>query len=188
MNAAPIRHGRPAPSRRPLSALVLASTLLGNGVASATDHVTLELKDADATVVGRATLTALPGGGVHIDARFDGLSPGTHGFHLHETGSCDASTDFKSAGGHIAAGREHGFLVEGGPHPGDMPNVHVPESGSLHVEIVNTLVSLETEGDGALLDSDGSALMVHSDADDYTSQPGGKAGDRIACAEIPAGT
>ena len=152
----------------------------------AADHVTLELRDVDAVVVGRATLTALPGGGgVHLDVRFDGIAPGTHGFHLHESAVCDAANGFKGAGDHIAAGREHGFLVAGGPHPGDMPNVHVPESGSLHVEIVNTRVTLDATGDGALLDEDGSALMVHSGADDYTSQPGGAAGERIACAEIP---
>jgi len=65
-----------------------------------------------------------------------------------------------------------------------VPNIHVPVSGTLRVEVVNTLVSLDGEGEGALLDTDGSALMIHSGADDYESQPSGAAGERIACAEL----
>jgi len=167
-----------------VAALALAAAFAVGGPVGAADHLTLELKGADGAVVGHATLTALPDGGVHLDAQLDGIAPGTHGFHIHETGSCDASTGFKSAGGHLAGDRKHGFLVEGGPHPGDMPNIHVPASGSLRVEVVNTRVALGTDGDGALLDADGAALLIHAGADDYTSQSAGDAGERIACAEI----
>ena len=133
----------------------------------------------------RSTLSAVQGG-VLIDAELSGLTPGAHGFHLHEKGLCEASEGFKSAGGHLAGSRRHGFTVEGGPHPGDMPNLHVPESGNLRIEVLNTLVSLSDSGEGALLDADGSALMIHSGADDYESQPSGDAGSRVACGEIGA--
>ena len=187
----------PAPSatagRRAFVAAALGTTLIAAGLlvapeARAADPVEVELMSPDGESVGTATLMELPSGGVHIDAKLSGLPSGTHGFHLHETGACDGADGFKSAGGHLAGSREHGFLVEGGPHPGDMPNIHVPESGDLEIEVVNTAVSMSADGEGALLDADGSALMVHSGADDYESQPSGDAGDRIACAVIGAGS
>jgi Cu-Zn family superoxide dismutase len=63
-----------------------------------------------------------------------------------------------------------------------MPNLHVPEGGKLSVEILNTLVTLD--GERALLDDDGSALVIHAGPDDYTSDPAGHAGDRIACGVV----
>lgn len=164
---------------------LLGATLLSPMFAVAQDTLTTELKDVDGQVVGEITLTGLDNG-VLIDARLSGMPPGTHGFHIHETGNCDAATGFESAGGHLAGEREHGFLTEGGPHPGDMPNIHVPESGELHIEVVDMLLAFASSGSGAMLDEDGSALMVHSGADDYRSEPAGDAGKRIACAEINA--
>jgi Cu-Zn family superoxide dismutase len=63
-----------------------------------------------------------------------------------------------------------------------MPNVHVPESGKLTVELLNSLVTLS--GENALLDDDGAALMLHAEPDDYKSDPAGHAGGRIACGVI----
>jgi Cu-Zn family superoxide dismutase len=68
-----------------------------------------------------------------------------------------------------------------GPHAGDMPNLHVPEGGKLKIEVLNPTVTLEAE---SLLDDDGSAIVIHSGSDDYTSDPAGNAGDRIACGVI----
>ena len=183
---APARTARLSPPSL-VAATVLSATLLSAAAAvRAQDGVSVELRDAGGAVVGEATLRSTPAG-VHIDARFTALPAGTHGFHLHESGRCDPADGFESAGGHLAGDREHGFLVEGGPHPGDMPNIHVPESGELRVEVINARVTLDAEGDGALLDADGSALMIHSGADDYESQPSGDAGSRIACGEIVGG-
>ena len=173
----------PRHHRRRLVAPLCAAAILSSPFALAQDSVSVNLMGTDGQSLGEATLTAVPSG-VLIEAELSGLSPGEHGFHLHETGLCEADDGFKSAGGHLAGGREHGLLVEGGPHPGDMPNLHVPDSGALRIEVLNTLVSLSDSGEGALLDADGSALMIHSGADDYTSQPSGDAGSRVACAEI----
>ncbi len=74
--------------------------------------------------------------------------------------------------------------MEGGPHPGDMPNIHVPGSGTLTQEVLNDNVSLREGDKGYLLDDDGSAIVIHAGADDYESQPSGAAGDRIACGVI----
>ena len=69
--------------------------------------------------------------------------------------------------------------VEGGPHPGDMPNAMVGDDGVLNVTYFKSDLTSEM-----LMDADGSAFVVHSGADDYTSQPSGAAGSRIACAVL----
>lgn len=136
------------------------------------------LKDAAGAEVGTATFTETPVG-VLIAAELKGLPPGVHGFHLHETGKCEPP--FETAGDHFnPTSAEHGY-VEGGPHAGDMPNVHVPESGALTIEVLNTEISLEEDSLESLFDDDGSAILVHAHADDYRTQPSGEAGDRIAC-------
>ena len=69
-------------------------------------------------------------------------------------------------------------------HAGDMPNLYVPQSGELSVEVVNTG---DHAGEGQaefVFDNDGSALVIHAKADDYKTDPAGNAGDRIACGVI----
>lgn len=158
-------------------------SLAADGAKSAT----AQMKSADGTSIGTVKLTETPSG-VLLRGELKPVSPGRHGFHIHETGKCDAGTGFKSAGGHLSGGVPHGFMTDGGPHPGDMPNVHVADDKTMAVEVFNPRVSLAGgEGAGAsLLDGDGSAIVVHSGADDYESQPSGDAGDRIACGVIEA--
>ncbi|MCR8827658.1 superoxide dismutase family protein [Pseudosulfitobacter koreensis] len=111
---------------------------------------------------------------VQID--LSGVPEGVHGVHLHETGDCSAP-DFTSAGGHIAGDQMHGVLAENGPHPGDMPNMTVGADGVLKADVFLELLDMES----MIMDGDGAAFIVHSGADDYTSQPSGDAGSRIAC-------
>lgn len=139
--------------------------------------------DGDGQEIGTATLTQTPNG-VLIEVDASNLPQGWHGFHIHETGQCDAAGGFQSAGGHYAPrGSEHGYQVEGGPHAGDMPNQFVPESGQLRAQVLNPLVTIG-EGEATLFDQDGSAIVIHANPDDYQSQPSGDAGDRLACAVI----
>jgi superoxide dismutase, Cu-Zn family len=139
------------------------------------------LKDASGKEVGKAELTDTPGG-VLIRLDLTGIPPGDHAFHVHAVGKCDAP-DFKSAGPHFNPDEtKHGLMNDQGPHAGDMPNLHVPESGKLVVEVLNESVSLDAER--ALLDKDGSALVIHAKADDYQTDPAGNAGDRIACGVV----
>lgn len=142
---------------------------------------TANLKDSGGKNVGTVTLAETPNG-VMLDAELTGLPPGEHGFHIHTTGKCEP--DFGAAGGHLQGDSEvHGFIVADGPHAGDMPNIHVPENGDLHVEIFAPALTFET-GSGALFDEDGAAIVIHAGADDYASQPAGDAGSRIACGVI----
>lgn len=173
-------------TRIPHLALSLIGALALTAGAAAQESVTAELSGTDGTGHGTVTLQQTPSG-VLIAAEFTGLPAGEHGFHIHETGACDAADGFKSAGGHFAGTSEtHGFSAEGGPHSGDMPNIHAPDGGTLTVEIHNPRVSLAEGEPGYLLDEDGSAIVVHSGPDDYESQPSGEAGERIACGVIGA--
>ncbi len=71
-----------------------------------------------------------------------------------------------------------------GAHAGDMPNLHVPASGELVVEIANPMISLVKGQPTSVFDADGSTIIVHAGADDYKTDPAGNAGDRIACGVI----
>ncbi|MGE0822073.1 MAG: superoxide dismutase family protein [Candidatus Binatia bacterium] len=140
------------------------------------------LKNSEAKSVGEAKLLQTPHG-VLIRLDLTNLAPGVHAFHIHEAGTCDPPA-FTSAGGHFnPAGKKHGILVEDGKHGGDLPNIHVPASGALTIEILAAQVSLN-EGNNRLLDDNGAALVIHSGADDYRTDPAGAAGERIACGVI----
>ena len=137
------------------------------------------LVDSSGKTIGDALLRETPNG-VLLQVDLRTAEPGAHAFHIHETGRCDRPT-FESAGGHFApGGAEHGLLDAEGPHAGDLPNVHVPGDGRLSLEYLVPQVTLRP-GDGYLLDADGSALVMHRDRDDYTSEPAGSAGDRTVC-------
>lgn len=160
-------------------ATAMATILAFATPALAADQATAVLKDADGKEVGTVTLTAVPTG-VLLDADLTALPRGDHAFHIHETGKCEAP-DFKSAGGHFNPEEDkHGLMTQAGPHAGDMPNIHVPESGKLHIEVLNQMVNLKL----GLLDEDGSAIVIHEGPDDYETDPAGAAGSRIACGVI----
>jgi len=148
------------------------------GQAAAPASLVTTLKDRQGRTVGTVTVTETPHG-LLVRGTVEGLPPGPHAIHFHETGKCEPP--FASAGGHFnPAQKTHGVLSPGGPHAGDLPNLMVPASGKLDFEIFAPGLSLST-GPGAVLDADGTALVVHAKADDHLSQPSGDSGDRIAC-------
>jgi superoxide dismutase, Cu-Zn family len=139
------------------------------------------LHNPEGTVLGQANITATPGGGVLIHVSMNGLEPGPHGFHVHETGAC--APDFDAAGGHFAPeGRPHGFLTEGGPHAGDLPNLFASEDGRARAEHFSERMSLDPSHTAYLLDDDGAAFIVYRQGDDYIDMD--SAGGRVACGVI----
>lgn len=149
--------------------------------ALAVDKASAVLKETSGKEVGTATLLATPSGTL-VTLELAAAPPGMHGFHIHTTGKCEPP-DFTSAGGHFNPDEtKHGLMNPEGPHAGDMPNIHVPEDGKLAVEVLNPLVTLSKES--ALLDEDGTALVIHAEPDDYLTDPAGHAGNRIACGVI----
>jgi Cu-Zn family superoxide dismutase len=104
--------------------------------------------------------------------------------HFHAVGSCTPLENFTDAGGHIMPlGLPHGFLHPDGPHAGNLPNLIVAADGTVEVELYTNLLMLD-QGDGAILDEDGSTLMIHTNEDDHVTQPIGGSGGRIACGVI----
>jgi Cu-Zn family superoxide dismutase len=125
-------------------------------------------------------------GGVTFRIDAAGLPHGVHGLHVHAVGRCDPP-DFASAGPHWnPAARKHGMNNPAGPHAGDLPNVEVAANGVLGTTV--TLPGATLVGgpgaNGALIDADGAALVLHAQADDYMTDPSGNSGARIACAVL----
>jgi Cu-Zn family superoxide dismutase len=150
-------------------------------VSSATVH----LASASGSLVS-GTINLMPmGNGVHLTGEVGGLQPGTfHGFHIHENGDCSAP-DASSAGGHFnPTGMPHGRQDTPSHHAGDMDNIIANEQG---VAQIDAHLEEATLGGGGETDILGRALIVHADPDDYTSQPSGSAGARVACGVITAG-
>lgn len=177
----------PPPSRSAALLAVSASLLLaacgGGGQAPSPRGATARatFTTAQGQPAGTATLTATDDG-VFIAARLANLPQGEHAFHLHQVGRCEPP--FESAGPHLnPTEREHGFLNPQGQHLGDMPNITVRSDGTAAADHHAAGVTL-TGGDRALLDGDGTALVVHAGVDDYRSDPAGNAGPRIACGVV----
>ncbi len=120
--------------------------------------------------------------GVHVTGELGGFSPGSsHGFHIHEKGDCSAA-DASSAGGHFnPAGKPHGRAMQGAHHAGDHDNIVAGADG---VAKINTHINGVSLGGGAGNDIAGRAFVVHAAPDDYSSQPAGNAGARVACGVI----
>jgi Cu-Zn family superoxide dismutase len=164
--------------------LVVVLAMLGLGLPAIADaqSARAQLKDAQAKVVGTATLSEVPGG-VRITLRVNGLKPGEHGFHIHEVGKCEPP-DFTSAGAHFNPyGKHHGLANPDGPHAGDFPNLKVGANGTGSLATSDSLVTLK-EGLNSLFRAGGTSLIIHVDPDDEKTDPAGNSGARVACGVI----
>lgn len=167
--------------RRLLTPSLAAAAMLAAAAAGAQApaRVTADLKNSAGETVGTVTLTEAPKGVVmRVESR--GLTAGWHGLHFHEKGDC-SKADFTSAGAHVhgATPAVHGLLNPAASDQGDLPNIHAGADGAAAAEVFSQLVTIKD-----LRDADGSAVVIHANADDYTAQPIGGAGPRVACAVI----
>jgi Cu-Zn family superoxide dismutase len=119
---------------------------------------------------------------VLFTGRVSGLTPNTqHGFHVHQVGDCSAA-DASSAGDHFnPTSAPHGKPTDAAHHAGDLPNTHADPHGDATINF--TVAALEL-GTGGATDIFGRALVVHARRDDFSSQPAGNSGDRVACGVI----
>jgi len=112
--------------------------------------------------------------GVHVVANLTGLTPGKHGFHIHEFGDI-TSDDGSSAGGHFnPMGMPHSMPMSEKRHAGDMGNIEADENGNAHLDYIDTVMQLN--GEYSII---GHAVIIHEKEDDFKSQPTGNAGARI---------
>jgi len=118
--------------------------------------------------------------GVRVRAEIIGLTPGNHGFHIHEFGDCSAA-DASSAGAHFnPTNNPHAGPDAAERHVGDMGNVEADASGKATLEYVDHQISLTNDQRCAI----GRSVVVHAKADDLKSQPSGDSGARVACGVI----
>jgi Cu-Zn family superoxide dismutase len=183
---------------------------VGNAVSTPNTDAHAEASRARATVrsvtnafVGTVTIERTRGGELAITGRLSGLAPGFHGFHIHEIGVCDPDatdpagnpTPFSTAGGHLnPAGVPHG------QHAGDLPVLYVSGDGS-----ARTTFDTDSARLAQILDANGSAFIIHAEADNYANIPNrytsstngqsgpddatlatGDSGGRVACGVIAA--
>jgi len=162
--------------------IAVAMLLAIASVPAVAQSASATLKSADGKDVGTAQLTQTPSG-VLINLSVKGLPAGEHAFHVHAVGKCEPP--FTTAGGHFnPAGKKHGVMTAEGHHAGDMPNLHIPVSGELTIEVVNADITLDKGKPNSVFDADGSAVVIHAGKDDYKTDPTGDAGGRIACGVI----
>ena len=129
-------------------------------------------------VEGTVTFTK-SGDEIKIVADVTGLTPGKHGFHIHEFGDC-SSPDGKAAGGHFnPSNNPHAGHDAELRHEGDMGNLDADSSGKAHLELTDKMMMMS--GEKSII---GRGVIVHEKADDLKSQPTGDAGGRLACGVI----
>jgi len=121
------------------------------------------------------------GGVVEVRADVRNLPPGGEfGFHVHEKGDC-SSPDFMSAGGHFnPGGKPHAHFGKPERHAGDMPNLRADGEGNATYAFETPLLTVKAGPNSVV----GRAVVIHLNRDDYTSQPAGNSGSRIACGLI----
>jgi Cu-Zn family superoxide dismutase len=162
-----------------LSAAVCVTAALS--LPAAAQNAKAPLKDKDGKEVGTVDLSQTSAG-VLLKLTVKGLPAGEHAFHIHAVGKCEPP--FDSAGGHFNPGNHKHGIMAGQGHAGDMPNLHIPGSGELTIQVLNSAVTLEKGKPNSVFDSDGSAIVIHAGPDDYKSDPAGNAGARIACGVV----
>lgn len=133
--------------------------------------------------IGEATFEQM-GNKVRVSIFVQGLKPEQeHGLHIHEVGDC-SSGDGMSAKGHFNPyGKPHGHFSSANRHAGDLPPLKANKKGRAKVEADVDIITV-APGPASIV---GRGLIVHAAPDDYTTQPTGNAGARLACGVIRAG-
>jgi Cu/Zn superoxide dismutase len=164
------------------SGLRAHADLRGEGITG-----TVELREVDAQTAGAHDMKFMTGmKGVALTVTVTGLTPGAHGFHIHEVGQCEAP--FTGAGGHFDPG-PRGLSDPDANHPfhmGDLPNLVADANGRATLTVVTTRVTLGP-GPVSVFDADGTAIIIHANPDQGVtgeSKSGLSGGPRAACGVV----
>jgi superoxide dismutase, Cu-Zn family len=158
----------------------VAAISLGNLSAQEVTKATAKLEPkSKSKVTGTVEFTKV-GDDVQVTGEIQNLTPGKHGFHIHEKGDCSAA-DAASAGGHFNPTHKH----HGGPdtaerHTGDLGNIEADDSGKAHIQWTG---KMSLTGTDSII---GKSVVVHEKADDLKTDPAGNSGARVACGVIEA--
>lgn len=153
--------------------------------------IRVSLVNPDGREIGTVTLQPQRNGSTVIAIRVLRLTAGFHGFHIHEHGRCEVTDEgvFITAGGHFDMTRQ-----QHGAHSGDMPSLQADEQGRASLVFHTTNFNLRD-----LLANDGTAIIIHAEADNFANIPAryggadeatranGDAGARIACGVVRRG-
>ena len=170
--------------------LLSALVVLGISLPALAEELTVTINAIDAKGVGAAIGSVLlvdTDKGLSVRPKLKNLTPGQHGFHVHEHPNCGPKDkDGKpvagfAAGGHYdphTSGKHTG--PHGGGHLGDLPALEVAADGSAAKEVLAPRLKVA--------DIKGRALIIHEGGDNYadTPKPLGGGGGRVACGLIPA--
>jgi superoxide dismutase, Cu-Zn family len=161
-----------------ISLVALVQAVWGDGGAGITKAIAVLHPTQGNNVSGIVTFSQMSAG-VKIEAEIAGLSPGKHGFHIHEFGDCSA-VDGTSAGGHYnPTVQPHAGPAQKERHMGDLGNIEADDSGKAVYDRVDFQVVVN--GPDSII---GRGIIVHAGMDDLKSQPSGAAGPRVACGVI----
>lgn len=162
--------------------LSLTAALAGCATVGQDPHAVAHLQATQGNAVtGTLHFEQHQHGMVKVYGQVSGLKPNTeHGFHVHETGDC-SSPDGSSAGGHFNPSQTtHGKHGHATQHAGDMMSLRANAQGVATVQYETAQIRVGSGSSNVV----GRALIVHADPDDFTSQPAGNAGARLACGVI----
>jgi Cu-Zn family superoxide dismutase len=153
-----------------------------NGAGSGNAIANLSATYPDTTVDGTVRFETESDGEVKmtLDLTIPAKANQTVAVHIHEHGDCGDTAHM--AGGHWnPTNAQHGKWGSSAFHLGDIGNVSLDASGKGHMELETRLWSIGGDAQKDILNK---SIIVHGGTDDYTSQPSGNAGTRIACGPI----
>jgi Cu-Zn family superoxide dismutase len=164
---------------------MLGLSLMASAAFAATLSAEAPLKPTTGNKVSGTVAFEQDGDSLRLKARIEGLTPGLHGFHIHEKGDCSAP-DGTSAGGHFnPATVQHGDPAHALHHGGDFGNLNADAKGVAELDVKVPVAQINLTN-GSAASAIGRSVIVHAAPDDMVTQPTGNSGARLACGVIAA--